>query len=501
MSLEKLKIKALLLVIIILTQQYSACWAQEIALASSTIQSPADSSSSDSDATLKGIINNTDPNTAVNQVDELTRQVLLKIVQIERFNINYSLNVAKQGRWKGWRYAAFQEVNAGMGLAGAIIGTANRGYHLHTSTHLWTQLQESACYVPMIGSIIGASAAALEFWINEYHDMEANRKGFSPHKARKYVQDRVNEINALLDKRDAYLKIESSSPALAGHVRIDTVEGKILDDLRDQAILEFERFHVNARKLLAFQQAQYFFDFAKYTINAIGFEFAYLSLHKHRRIWNYRAGVMFDIAGPIFMASPILSRVIGKGVGEMNKHFLKSLTQDIHDRSVKTLQADESALSQACQETRVAPPSATAGIDRQEIYKLQDKTFSDEISSGLKSISKAKLTATQNIGAGLFVGSLKLAQGILFTIPGYYHAYNSKTIRATRVTNFDLFAASVVSIPAGAFSMVDTFRIQVQGEINRHKLLKAGTHPKQVAARRLKELDEIERKLKQGHES
>ena len=74
------------------------------------------------------------------------------------------------------------------------------------------------------------------------------------------------------------------------------------------------------------------------------------------------------------------------------------------------------------------------------------------------------------MGAGFFVGGLKLAQGILFTIPGYYTAYNTKTIRATRVTNFDLFAASVVSIPASAFAMADTFRIQVQGEINRTQI-------------------------------
>lgn len=309
----------------------------------------------------------------------------------------------------------------------------------------------------------------------------------------------MNEINALLDKRDALLKIESTAPALAGHVQVDTAEGKILDDLRDQAILEFERFHVNARRLLAFQQAQYFFDFTKYTLNAIGYEFAYLSLHRHHRIWNYRAGVMWDIAGPIYMAGPVLSRVIGKGVGEMHKHFLKSLTQDIHDASVKTLQVDESCLMQACQ--NVPAPNATAAVDRKEIYLLQDKTFSDEISSGLKSESKAKLTATQNVAGGFFVGGLKLAQGILFTIPGYYTAYNTKTVRATRVTNFDLFAASVVSLPAGAYAMADTLRIQVQGEINRHKLIKAGTHPTQVAARRLKELDEIERKLTKGHES
>ena len=495
MLLDKLKLKAVLLVLIFFAQQSTVCWAQNIALATSAGPSSPDLTS-DSDSTLRGTINNTDPNTAMSKVDELTKQILLKIVQIERFNINYSLNVAKQGRWKGWRYAAFQEVNAGMGLAGAIIGTANRGYHLRTPTRVWTQLQESACYVPMIGAIIGASAAALEFGINEFHDMQATRKGFSPRAARKYVQDRVNEINALMVQRDTLLKIETSAPMLTGHAQIDTAEGKILYDLRDQSILEFERFHVNARKLLAFQQAQYFFDLSKFTLNAIGYEFAYLSLHRHHRIWNFRAGVMWDIAGPIYMAAPIVSRLIGKGVGEYEKRFLKPLTADVHDRSVQTLQADENNLSKVVEEAGVAPPSATAAVDRREIYKLQDKVFADEIANGLKSRSKAKLTATQNVAGGFLVGGLKLAQGILFTVPGYYTAYNTKTKRASRVTNTDLFAGSVTQLPANLYVMLDTLRIQVKGEIDRHKMLKAGVHPTQVAARRLKELDDIEAKLR-----
>ncbi len=447
------------------------------------------------DLPLRATINNVDPNTAMNEIDELTRQILLKEVQLERFNLHYSMEVAKQGRWKGWRYAGFQEINAGMGLAGSIIGTANRGSHLRSPTRVWVVVQETANFVPMIGSIIGASAAALEFSINEYHDLQATHKGFSPKAARSYVMGLRSDIDQLLAKRDALMKIEESAPTLTGYARIDETEGKLLQDLRDQGILEFERFHVGARKLLAFQQAQYFFDFSKYTLNAIGYDFAYLSLHRHRRVWNYRAGVMWDIAGPIYMGAPILSRIIGKGVGEMHKHFLKPLTKDIEGHTVQTLESDYKSLDRLFQDTSTAPLTNQADADRHEIYKLQNDKFQNEIAAGLKQNAKAKLTATQNVGAGLFVGGLKTAQGIVFTIPGYYHDYNSKTKRAARVTNSDLFVGSVLGLPAGAFSMLDTLRIQVRGEINRHKQMKAGQLPKQVAATRLKELDAIEAKL------
>jgi hypothetical protein len=44
--------------------------------------------------------------------------------------------------------------------------------------------------------------------------------------------------------------------------------------------------------------------------------------------------------------------------------------------------------------------------------------------------------------------------------------------------------------------MLDTLRIQVRGEINRHKAVKAGKLPGQIAIARLKELDQMEKTLK-----
>ncbi len=253
------------------------------------------------------------PQSTVDEIDNLTRQILLKEISLERFNLHYSLEVAKQGRWKGWRYAAFQETNAGMCLAGAIIGTAYPGGHTNAPIHPITGIQETACYVPMIGSIIGASAAALEFGINQYHDYQASKKGFSPRVAKDYVLALINDITDLLWQREALVKIEASSPVMAQHAEIDAAEGRILYDLRDQGMLEFERFHIGDRGLLAFQQAQYIFDLSKYTLNAIGFGLAYLSLHRHDRKLNFSSGIMWDISGPNLYCRTDFKQGIWKG--------------------------------------------------------------------------------------------------------------------------------------------------------------------------------------------
>lgn len=436
------------------------------------------------------------PPEIVNQIDDLTKQILLKEIELQRYNLHYTMEVAKQGRWKGWRYAAFQEINSGMGLAGAIVSTVNRGQALHKPSRVKLHPQLAANYVPMIGSIIGASAAANEFGINTYHEVVARSRGFSPAAAVRKVTGLKDEIDTLSAKRDALIKKEAADPSLAAYVAIDDIEGKVLKDVRDQALQEFERFHVGARKTLAFQQSQYLFDIAKYTTNAIGYNWAYLSLRNRHRIWNGRAGVMFTISGQLTCFAPILSRLIGKGYGEFTKRGMKGVTKDAQEADIAKLSADLDALEAIVNQRKQYNREVEGAIVNQGHYDTHEKAFTDEIQEARKKTDAAKLTATQNIGAGLFVGGLKTASGVLFLVPGFNPNYNKSNARSSQVTNDLLFTSAILGLPSGVFSMLDTLRIQVRGEINRHKAVKAGKLPGQIAMARLKELDQMEKTLK-----
>ena len=440
-----------------------------------------------------------DPVVAKGRIDDLTRQILLKIVQLERFNLHYKQEVAKQGRWKGWRYGMLQEVNGGLNLAAGILATAERGSHLrqnggHVPGGIHTLVQQDAMILGLVGSSIGALAALNELGINEYHELQARHHGYGPGAARAHVEGLRSDIDRLMAERTANLSVERSANTLQGHAVVDDAEGKVLTDLRDQGLLEFERFHVSARRLLAFQQSQYFFDFAKYTTNAIGYEFLFLALHKHHRYWNLRAGVQWEVSGAIFMLGPIVSRYIGKAVAEGHKKYVRSTVQEAESAKVDDLVRDKATLDNLCHATQ-APEDAASAVARANIYGDQSKVFQDELQVGSKERNKAKLTATQNIGAGLYVGASKLASGVMANVVGGNVHYRSTTDRAARVTNAGLFVSGVIGLPATTFAMVDTLRIQVEGELNRKKLMNAGTHPTQLIHARLAQLDDIERRL------
>ncbi len=436
-----------------------------------------------------------DPNEAPSVIEDLTRQILLKVIALEKFNLNYKLNVGKQDRWKGWRYAAFNEVNGALGLTGGIISVYNRGIHAHRSKEVKTYVQEDANWIPMIGCIIGASAAAIEFGINEFHDYQAYKKGFSPGKAKEHVNSLKNDINRLIAEREALVKIEQSAPLLTGRVEIDNLEGKVLEDLRDQSLLEYQRFHLSARRLLAFQQMQYFFDFASNVTNAIGYDFAYLSLHRHRRVWNGRAGTLFDVSGALTMFGPITSRVFAKGVSEFHRHYTRNTIREAELKECAILERDEKALDAACKNGKFSMDVVSKVVDRTAHYEEQNKNFQNELQAASKELNRAKLVATQNVGAGLYKGASKVASGILFQAAGYPRRYNGTTQTAGRVTNHLLLAASIVGVPATSFAMLDTLRIQVQGERNRMKLSKDGKLPGQLIKARLTQLDAMEAKL------
>lgn len=433
---------------------------------------------------------------SVRTIDDLTRDILLKEIELERFNLHYRTEVAKQGRWKGWRYAAFNEANGGLGLAGGLISIYNRGRRLRDPRNVNVKLQEKANILPMIGSMIAASAAALEFGINGWHELETHGKGFAPKAAKRHVDGLKAEIDTLMAQRDALIAAQKQQPELAASAEVYAVEGKILKDLRDQSLLEYERFHIGARKLLTFQQSQYLFDISKNVTNALGYGFGYRALNRRDRRYNFDAGVMFMVSGALFTAGPIVSRLMASGVGRIHKRYLKSTLADTEASEVALLEKDKAELDRLCAGGNCPTDLVADALERSEIYGIRSKTFQDSMQAALKAQDDAKLTATQNIGSGIFVGGSKITSGVLFAVPGYYKKYNNgKDYTSARVTNSNLFAASVIGVPATTYSMLDTLRIQVKGEINRRKLAKQGKLPSQQIAARLKQLDDIEARL------
>jgi hypothetical protein len=433
------------------------------------------------------------PEEAVSRVDDLTRKILLKEIELERYNIHYKKETTKSGRWKGLRYAALQEVNFSLNLANGIIATSERGQHFTNPAKLSAIRIAAANAIGASGSFVGAGAAAFELVVLGYHDIEARAHGYSASQARAHVLDLRNQIDGLLAERDALIRIEEAAPLLQGHAEVDVAEGKVLRDITTLSLYEYARFHAGAARYLAFQQAIYAFDVAKFTTSGIGSIFAYLAVHKHDRRWNAKAGYLFLVSGALFIAAPFASRLAGEVASKIHEKKVSVVSRGIQNTEVATLEKDQLALDTLCKAGKASPDQVQAPFARAAVYTLANQGFQDQLHQNLTELRNGRLVATQNYASGIFVGGTKLVSGVLFTNVGRQDAL--KTNHANRVTNYNLFAAAVSATVGSGVAVIDTARIQVQAEINRRRLSKAGMLPEQLLNARLAQLDSMEQKL------
>jgi hypothetical protein len=452
-----------------------------------------DTFSSDNGLRLNGGVTS-NPEEAMNRVDDLTRKILLKEVELERFNLVYKRETTKQGRFKGLRYATLQEVNFSLNLANGIISTGERGQHFTNPAKVSAIRIGAANAIGAAGSFVGAGAAAAELGILGYHDIEARIHGYSAPKARAHVLALRNDIDNMLAERAALIKIEDSAPLLQGHAEVDAAEGKVLRDMTALSLFEYSRFHAGSARYLAFQQALFSFDCAKFTCSGIGSIFAYLALHKHDRRWNARAGYMFLVSGALIVATPFAARAIGAMAAKVQKHKVSPISQGLENTEVATLEKDQLALDTLCKAGKCSPDQVRAPLARATVYSLADQGFQDQLHQNLREQRAGTRVATQNYLSALTVGGLKIASGAEFTVVGRQDAV--KTDHANRVTNYNLFVAAVESTVGSGIAVLDTARIQVQAEINRRKMKGQGLLPGQLLNARLAKLDNMEQALK-----
>jgi hypothetical protein len=427
------------------------------------------------------------------QIDQLTRQIVLKIIDLERFNIHYRMEVGKTGRWAGWRYAGLQEIQSCLNFAGSVTAVGERTSHFHDAEKLSVPKLETSNLLAAVGSLFGSSAAILEFGITEFHDIQSRGKGYSPKAARTYVLTIKNDLEKLILRRRVLIKDELDSPSMALHGQEHAAEERVLIDLFSLALLEFEKLHLGGRRFVAFQKSLYLFDMAKYACNGAGNLCAFMAQHRADRKWNLPAGILLDTGGALVIATPYVSRGIGIIAQEIQKHYTGQIVKETKVLQPGDLEADQAALEKIAMQTAPHGNDIKNPLKRISSYSANKRIFASEFNNIVRKEREGKLTATQTIIAGTLLGGCDLSAGILYTSVG--RISTGKTARDARITNYNLGTAAIIGVPANAISTLDTLRIQVQAELSYRKAARENKLPSQLYSSNLKKLDQIEAEL------
>jgi len=442
---------------------------------------------------------------AVAEVEELNRQILLKEIELERFSINFRKYNNIQGRWRGWRYFAFQEANAGMTAAGLtkqlvdrhrVIENANiyrvtsSGKVSYVSNGVDRVSQEKGLLLQMLGQTVGAIGSGIELGINIHHGRAAHKKGFGSKDSINFVLALRQDIKELFAQRASAI----AAAHLEGNdLAIAQAEENVLRDITDMGLQEYSDYHIAAKRFRAFQDALYIFDIAKNTTGAVGNLGNIVQTHEQRPHLSGGAGVLTTISGALIMFTPLLAQGVGKVVAASHKRALSPVVAGISPHTVDELEIHRSQLNALLSTQSSAAVPSTCSIKSVALlsaYDLEASQRRKQFALATREIRAGTRSATENTRAGLFVGSTKVALGVTNMIAGWHLTHHPHKVNS-------LLQGGTIAYASGAyFAVGENLRLRIVDEVNRKKLGARCELPSQVLAEKIKALDQLETQLK-----
>lgn len=447
-----------------------------------------------------------DKESILNKLAEINRKIVLKQIELERFNVNFRKETNVQGRWRGPRYFLSQGTNSICTASGLWAATAiraepiKRPYYLALNRRGRLQVNrktpfrvglEEAVATQLIGEILAGVGSAVELGINLYHDHNAHKHGFDEKTAQTYVKTISHEMSNLFAERQALLASAILSPSC---VEIADAQGKVLDDLSKLALNEFCRFDIGARRFKTFQNTLYVMDIAKNSIGSVGLGMnLYVGSRKRPRAL-LPAGILVFTSGAFIAATPICSRIAGKLNSVRHKRTLASLM----DQSVTLAKLNEDRKVLA---TKIG--SAKGQVDSNQVFfnhvldldaasEIHSKLHQRKFELAVRELRAGQRAATENVFTGLLAGSTKMTLGTCTMIAGA--RYPKYPIRVNTI----LYAGQIVHGCGSSFAALDNIRIQVRNELERRKFSKEKLLPGQVFKAHLDELKTLESRLVSG---
>lgn len=422
--------------------------------------------------------------TAEQQYSQLTKQILLAGIELERFSLNFRLESAKQPRFRKLRYFLTQETAAatGLGFEIAFLEQAKKGRR--RPLQVSKPVLHGALTTAMTGAIIGGSGSALELSSNMLQAIKNKRHGFDFKTANKFVAAKLKEIDLLLAQRDALVAANPEHPGHEGAV----LEGKILRELRNCFISEYSDFNADTKGYITYQNLFYLLNASYSAVQAAGAWCGYRGVTKPK--YNGPANVLFVVSGAMAMVTPIISTAAGKYA---RKKAYETLEKQIGEKP----KLDEAAFSADTKRAREILKSVDAsvisslpGTDRLALYTDASVLFKKQLDSETTIMRRNEKVALQNNLLAPVIGAQLMTQGIFGCIGSY--RYNLRPRKQLSMFYRGAIVGTVGTSMAtlgNAVSLLSTLSYE-------HRLSKENKMPAQLIKSRLEHLEEVEKEVR-----
>ncbi|MBC7997080.1 MAG: hypothetical protein IAF58_04015 [Leptolyngbya sp.] len=411
----------------------------------------------------------------------LTKQILQKGIELERFSLKYRLEAAKQPKFRRLRYFLSQEAGAAGGLAFEITAVDQFERGRRHPLQINKGALENSLKATTTTSIIAASGSGLELTSNFLLSLKNRKNGYDPKSANKFVASKLKNIDDLLAQRDALVQRNSSSPAYEYAV----AEGRVLHAMRNSFINEYTQFSIDTRSYLAFQNLFYLLNTSYNVVGATAAGIAYKAVTEPEL--NGPANILFIVSGGLAMVSPILSTGYSKW---MKNHARRDVERALNEK----IDFKPGALAEECKKLERAVPVVDGSLipslpvtQRLGLYTQSSELFQKQLANETKIMHKLEKVALQTSEIGPLIGGALMTQGILGTV-GYY----KYTVRPRKQIGL-FYGGAVVGTVGTSAAVVGNAAWLLASYSYERNLAKKKQLPRQLIQARLDHLVEIEK--------
>jgi len=429
-----------------------------------------------------------------NRLEQLTRDILSKEIDFDRWYTQYKLVATHEPRWRHLRYFFMQDSAAALYLASQTEGLCDTAGGLHNPERVTTHGLRSASELGLVGSVLEGTSSAFELGSNALLAMKNKRLGRNPEAARKIAFQRLQEIDRLLKER--YQLVEMTK-GKSNSVVYES-ETKLLKYFRDWGAFDFADIYAEVKAYQSSSNVYYAFD----VVGSTGYFASYLLGLKGCTDERYN--------GPSYISAIFADGVFlpaAQAYSYAYKHFYKywheRLSRQLHERfydaqpqakeSLHQLELDagvaKGGTAQATTQATSQNLSDSLRIrlaKRISVYEHWSKRYDRLAAKRQIDVKRAEEVARQSELSGPAIAGPFLAADIMGVDATYHLAHNRKA------SNASAFAGFIPTTLASVADLGQTSALFYGDLVHNRNLKNQNALPEELLHQQLRTLDELD---------
>ncbi len=414
------------------------------------------------------------------RIISIDRTLLLELIKLARFNIQFHQEANRHQKWRALTYATGRETGTAVSFASSLVDLQQRVRGLEDPALISRNALRNVVTTSLVGNAISGSASGLELAQNTWVMLEAHKQGYSPKASVDFVKNIVGTTDTLFDERER--AVAAYPLQLQRERRVYELDGILIRRIRQQLLSEFRTWSCHSRGRAWRENTFYSLDalqnFTRMSAAIIG-----LKGFSQPNVGG-TAAVSTMVANSVATLNPIVCGLVGLA---MRKYQLKKLSRELPIERPVVL--DQSLAELKLKGKDMLNESETKLME--EALSLSDKSerFDVVLDRENREIERLRRVAQQQTIAGPLIGLTSMPASILGTIAFYDYRHDRET------TNKLLFAGRISAIAGQSYALIQTPYTMISGMRKNRQLKRRGELPSQLLEERLKNLDRLEAQI------